>query len=85
LLHHLKMPYILARIQNKFHIFGWFVLGSLQEMENRQKLKSKVKFCMYEKIAIISKQFHNISTFYPEDVGPSRMYIITSQTSQCNI
>jgi len=54
-------------------------------MENRQKLKNKVNFCVYEKIAIISKQFHDISTFYPEDVGPSRLYVITFQTSQCHI
>jgi len=54
-------------------------------MENRQKLKNKVNFFMYEQIAIISKQFHDISTFYPEDVGPSRVYIITIQTSQCHV
>jgi hypothetical protein len=81
----MKLPYVLARIQTKFHIVGWFILGSLQEIENRQKLKNKVNFCMYEKIAVISKQFYDISTIYPEAAGPSRMYIITFQTSQCHI
>jgi hypothetical protein len=39
----------------------------------KQAETEKVNFCMYEKIAIISKQFHDISTFCPkdqQDVGP---------------